>query len=95
MILFITAITCPPSTAPTNGFVTYNTTIDGNSTYAFDVVAIDENSTYAFDVVAIYSCGNGFSLVGNNTSTCTGDGSSTIGAYDGEPPTCVGERVRL
>ncbi|XP_064399559.1 uncharacterized protein LOC135346009 isoform X2 [Halichondria panicea] len=89
------AITCPPLTAPTNGFVTYNTTIDGNSTYAFDVVAIDENSTYAFDVVAIYSCGTGFSLVGSNTRTCTGNGSSTIGAYDGEPPTCVAVSISL
>ena len=66
-----------------------------NGTTDFGEALSDENNTYAFDAVANYSCDTGFSLVGSNTRTCTGDGSSTIGAYDGEPPTCVGERVRL
>ncbi|XP_064395009.1 uncharacterized protein LOC135342233 isoform X2 [Halichondria panicea] len=69
------AISCPLSTAPTNGSVTYSATAD-------------ENDTYAFDVVVTYSCFVGFSLVGDNTRTCTGDGSSTTGAFSGIDPTC-------
>ncbi len=75
MFLFTIAITCPPSTAPTNGSVTYST-------------IADEKSTYALDAVATYSCDVGFSLVGNNTRTCTGDGSSITGAFDGVAPIC-------
>ncbi len=51
----------------------------------------DENDTYAFDVVVTYSCFVGFSLVGDNTRTCTGDGSSTTGAFSGIDPTCERE----
>ena len=66
-------------TAPTNGFVTYNTTIN-------------EDGTYALDVVATYSCDTGFYLVSNTslTETCTGNGSSTTGAFDGQAPICEG-----
>ncbi len=49
LLPFITAITCPPSTAPSNGSVVYSS-------------IADENDTYAFDVVATYSCFTGFSL---------------------------------
>ncbi len=69
LLPFITAITCPPSTAPSNGSVVYSS-------------IADENDTYAFDVVATYSCFAGFSLVGDNTRNCTGDGSSTTGAFN-------------
>ncbi len=51
----------------------------------------DENDTYAFDVVVTYSCFVGFSLVGDNTRTCTGDGSSTTGAFSGIDSTCERE----
>ncbi len=60
MIHFTIAITCPPLTDPTNGFVTYSSF---NS---------DENGNYAFNAMANHSCDTGFVLVGNNTSTCTG-----------------------
>ena len=59
----------------------------------FGGVSSDGNSNFAFDVVANYSCDNGFSLIGNSSRTCTGDGSSTTGAFDGAAPTC--ERKRL
>ena len=58
-------------TAPTNGFVTY-----GSSTS-------DENGNYAFNAMANHSCDTGFVLVGNNTRTCTGDGSRTTGVFNG------------
>ncbi|XP_064407438.1 uncharacterized protein LOC135352209 isoform X3 [Halichondria panicea] len=73
--LICNAITCPPLTAPTNGFVTYNNTSD-------------ENGNYSFNTMANHSCDTGFVLVGNNTRTCTGDGSSTTGIFDGEAAIC-------
>ena len=78
LLPFITAITCPPSTAPSNGFVTYSS-------------MADESGNYAFDVVATYSCFTGFSLVGDNTRTCRGDGSSTTGDFNGIDQTCERE----
>ncbi len=50
----------------------------------------DENDTYAFDVVATYSCFTGLSLVGDNKRSCTGDGSTTNGDFDGISPICEG-----
>ncbi len=63
LLHFTIAITCPPLIAPINGFVTYSSSTS------------DENGNYA---MANHSCDTGFVLVGNNTRTCTGDGSSTI-----------------
>ena len=48
----------------------------------------DENGNYAFNTMANHSCDTGFGLVGNNTRTCTGDGSSTTGVFDGEAAIC-------
>ncbi len=55
----------------------------------------DENNNYAFDVVATYSCDTGFSLVDNSSRTCTGDGSSVIGAFDGLAPFCEGKYILM
>ncbi len=73
------AITCPTLLFPNNG------SID------FGGASSDENSTYAFNVVATYNCDTGFSLVGNHTRTCTGDGNSTTGAFNKLSPTCERE----
>ena len=81
LLHFTIAITCPPLTAPTNGFVTYSSSTS------------DENGNYAFSAMATYSCDTGFSLVGNNTRTCTGDSSSTTGVFEGEAAIC--ERKQL
>ncbi len=80
MTLLNTAITCPPLNDLTNGTVTYN-----------DVE--DESGNLNFETQSTYSCDTGFFLVGNNKRTCTGDGSSITGAFDGVAPTC--ERKRL
>ncbi len=51
--MFYCLLPCPPSTAPSNGCVTYSSIADDNDT------------SYAFEVVlATYSCFIGFSLVG-------------------------------
>ncbi len=73
------AITCPGVLIPNNG------NID------FDGASLDENGTYIFAVVATYSCDTGFYLVGNDSRTCTGDGSSIIGTFDGSASTCQRE----
>ena len=76
-----TAITCPPLSNLTNGSLSYSN-VPG------------QNNSYAFNVEATYSCDTGFSLVDNNTRTCTGDGSSTNGSFDGEAPTCEGDSMK-
>ncbi len=43
-----------------------------------------------FNVTANHSCDTGFDLVGNNPRTCSGDGSSITGAFDGEDLKCEG-----
>ncbi len=78
MLFSATAIICHPLLNPTNGSVSYSK------------VAGQSNS-YAFNVEATYSCDTGFFIVNNNTRTCTGDGSSITGSFDGEAPTCEGE----
>ncbi len=75
-IHFTIAITCPPLTAPTNGSVTYSSSTS------------DENGNYGFNAMANHSCDTGFVLVGNSTRTCTGDGSSTTGVFNGEAAFC-------
>ena len=62
--------------------------VNGSLTYSDDR---DQNDSYAFNVVATYSCDTGFSLVGNGNRTCTGDGSSTTGAFNGVAPICQSE----
>ncbi len=65
--------------SPTSGSVSY------------DRASLYGNGTYAFDVVATYSCGTGFSLVGNFSRTCTGDGSSISSNFDGSASNCQRE----
>ncbi len=77
------AITCPTLLFSNNG------SID------FGGASPDENSTYAFNTVATYNCDTGFSLVGDQTRTCTGDGNSTTGAFDRLPPTCERKCILL
>ncbi len=78
MIIYATAITCPPLSSLTNGSVSYSN-MPG------------QNNNYAFNVMATYSCNSAFSLVGNKTRNCSGDGSGTSGDFDGLAPTCEGK----
>ncbi len=64
-------------TIPSNGAVTYNSTAS-------------ENGDFDLFVMATYNCDTGFFLVGDNSTTCTGNGSSIIGAFDGLVPICEG-----
>ena len=71
------AITCPSLTSPANGSVMYTS-------------AADEDGFYPFNAVVIYNCNIGFSLVGDSNKTCTGNGSSVTGIFNGMAPTCEG-----
>ncbi len=72
MIIFATAIVCPPLYNLTDGSVSYSN-VPG--------------------LMATYSCDTGCALVGNNTRTCTGDGSNSTGAFNGAAPTCEREWI--
>ena len=74
------AITCNDIPDPANGQITF---------------ALDTHSPFFHETIASYSCtidGEnriGFGLDGGNeTRTCAGDGSSTIGDWTGIAPTC-------
>ena len=67
---------CPSLSNPVNGSVILNGVVNGN-------IVVEAEATY--------SCDTGFSLVGNSNRTCTGDGSSVIGFFNGVAPTCQGE----
>ncbi len=55
----------------------------------------NENGELVFGTVAMYGCNTGFSLVGNNNRTCTGDGSSTTGSFNGVAPICEGSYILI
>ncbi len=74
MIISATAITCPPLSNPTNGSVSYSNVPGQNNSFS----------------MATYSCNSGFALVGNKIRNCSGDGSSSIGDFDGLAPNCEG-----
>ncbi len=57
---------------------------------SYDGALPDGNGNYPLDVIAIYVCNTGFVLVGENNRTCTGDGSSITGAFNGVAPICEG-----
>lgn len=48
----------------------------------------DELAPFNYATVATYSCEVSYGLNGNNTRVCAGDGTSLVGVWDGEAPTC-------
>ena len=46
-----------------------------------------------FGSVCTFTCMTGYGIVGDSTSTCTGDGSSKDGSYDKPAPTCEGNYI--
>ena len=69
------AIECEPLPGFANGMITY----------AEDVIP-----NYELGTVATYECNDGFYLMGSDQRNCiAGDGTSAVGVFDGEAPTCV------
>ncbi len=75
------AIRCPALVALDNAAVSYSS----------DVVM----SEIDFGTVATFNCSLGFSLVGEPESVCSGDGSSTVGVFDPDPPICERKIYKL
>ena len=73
-------IKCPLPSQPTNGEMLHG-------------AIIPVGGVLDFNVVATYQCNTGYALVGDMMRTCTGDGSSTMGAFTGEQPTCEGHKL--
>ena len=46
---------------------------------------------FDFGTEASFSCSPGFSLIGNVIRLCVGDGSSSVGMFEGDSPTCKRE----
>ena len=77
----LTVIICPALPAVDNGMVVYfeNTTA----------------SSYDFATQAMYKCSESYTLVeGDAVRTCVGDGSSSIGNWDGVAAICSGIHIR-
>ena len=75
----LTGITCSESAVPSNiavnGMIVYSS---GDTTPPFD-----------FGTTATYQCNGGYSLAsGDIERSCTGDGRSTVGEWDGTAPQC-------
>ena len=71
------AITCPTLMPPANADpITYSTV---------------PSPALSFGTTATYTCSSGFSVTaGDVIRTCGGDGSSTMGVWNGMEPTCGG-----
>ncbi len=76
----LAVIICPALMHPMNGQIDYYG--GGVNSNQFQI---------SFGTIATYTCVHGFALICNNTRTCTGDGSSTTGAFSGIDPTCERE----
>lgn len=48
------------------------------------------DETFPYGTMVTYTCHSGYLLVGSSTRTCTGDGSSSLGYFNGEQPQCQG-----
>ena len=72
----LSAVTCSSLGTFANGQIIYST---------------DTTAPYDYGTVATFTCNTEFSLSGDSTRTCRGDGSSQIGVWSGSSPVCVGE----
>ncbi len=74
---------CPALSDPINGKIEYD---DGDTSTNNNQLRL-----VPFGTMATYTCVFVFALIGNDIRTCTGDGSSTTGAFSGIDPTCERE----
>ena len=52
------------------------------------VYASDTSAPYDFGTTATFSCNSEYALIGDEVRTCGGDGSSTMGVWDLDFPSC-------
>ena len=73
-----TVIECSSLPAIENGTIAYSS---------------DTTEPYDYGTTAMYQCDSGYELTGGDTvRTCTGDGSSSVGQWNGTAPNCTGTR---
>ena len=48
----------------------------------------DGSGNYYYGTIATYSCSPGYGLGGPQRNWCVGNGSSTVGMFNGSDPTC-------
>lgn len=69
-------INCLPLSTPVGGQLTFSSM---------------SNPNYELGTNATYSCNSGLALLGSSdVRTCVGDGSSSIGNWGGNEPSCEG-----
>ena len=72
------AIRCPALPTMDNGIVIYSSNIS--------------MSQYVYGATATFQCDSGYELTGGDTvRTCTGDGSSPVGQWNGTATVCTGK----
>ena len=83
MILSAIAITCSP----------LDTSFLGNGTLTYSTGSVEAiEDQYDYGTTATYQCNSGYELTGGDTvRTCTGDGSSPVGQWNGTTPLCTGK----
>ena len=65
----------------------------GTLTYSTSSIEAIEDQ-YGYGTTAIYQCDSGYELTGGDTvRTCTGDGSSPVGQWNGTTPVCTGKQM--
>ena len=78
-LLFNAAITCSALPAIENGMITYSS---------------DITQPYDYETTATYQCDSGYELTGGDDErTCTGDGSSPVGQWNGTALVCTGQQL--
>ena len=76
-------IRCSPLATPQNGNIFYCN-------------AKNSGDPYDYGTTATYQCDSGYELTGGDTvRTCTGDGSSPVGQWNGTTPNCTGKLIVL
>ena len=77
ILLPIAAISCSTLPAAQNGIFFPST---------------DVSEPYDYGTTATYQCDSGYELTGGDTvRTCTGNGSSPVGQWNGTAPVCTGK----
>ena len=100
------AITCAQLSDISYGLIYYDIPGEGSANYGgpdayFDMFTsgsgpvgqFAEGGNLPVGTVAIFRCTHGFAMVGASSSTCEGDGSTPVGMFSPDPPTCESELV--
>ena len=78
-----------PASNPATGCLALPAVENGTIAYFSDTT-----EPYDYGTTASYQCDSGYELTGGDTvRTCTGDGSSPVGQWNGAIPACTGKQI--